>query len=322
MDEKILALIRDRADYFSGEEISKALSISRAAIWKHIEKLRGEGYDIIAAPHLGYKLVSCPDRLIPEEISWKLNTKVFGKKIYSYKNTDSTNTIAYKLAEDGEKEGAAVFAQEQSLGRGRFRRRWSSPEGGVYMSLILRPKLEPVNMARVTLSAAVAIAEAIIALTGLPVRIKWPNDILINGLKVSGILTEMKAEQDEIDFVILGIGVNVNSAKVGANNYSPLPAGATSLKEASGHEISKVELAKKILEYCEAYYFRMEDNFADIIDEWRKLSYTLGTRIKVHSHGQELEGQALDVDDNGGLIVRLDTGFNKHILSGDVELVR
>jgi BirA family biotin operon repressor/biotin-[acetyl-CoA-carboxylase] ligase len=184
------------------------------------------------------------------------------------------------------------------------------------MSLILRPDLEPVNMARITLGTAVAVAETIITLTGLPAKIKWPNDILINGLKVSGILTEMKAEQDEIDFVILGVGVNVNSAK------KDLPEGATSIKEGSGRETSKVELAKKMLEYCETYYFRMENHFADIIDEWRKLSYTLGTRVKVRTHGEELEGQALDVDENGGLIVRLDNGFNRHILSGDVELAR
>lgn len=322
MNEKILALMRDGAGYISGEEISKSLNISRAGVWKHIEKLREEGYNIIATPHLGYKLILCPDSLTPEEISWKLKTRVFGKKIYSFKKTDSTNTAAYKLAEDGAIEGSVVFAEEQSKGRGRFRRRWLSPEGGIYMSLVLRPKMEPVNMARVTLIAAVAVTEAIISLTGLPAKIKWPNDILINGLKVSGILTEMKAEQDEVDFVILGIGVNVNSFNAGANGCSPLPEGAASLKKELGREISKVELAKKILEYCEAYYFRMEGNFTDIIDEWRKLSYTLGTRVKVCSHGEEFEGQALDVDGNGGLIVRLDTGFNKHILSGDVEMVR
>jgi BirA family biotin operon repressor/biotin-[acetyl-CoA-carboxylase] ligase len=184
------------------------------------------------------------------------------------------------------------------------------------MSLVLRPKIEPVNMPRVTLIAAVAVAEAIIALTRLEAKIKWPNDVLINGLKVSGILTEMKAQQDEIDFVILGIGVNVNTAK------KDLPESATSLKAELGHEISKVAVAKKMLELLEEYYFRMGENFTDIIDEWRKLSYTLGTRVKVRTHGGQLEGQALDVDDNGGLIVRLDTGFNRHVLAGDVELVR
>lgn len=316
MDEKILALMRDRDEYISGEEISKKLSISRAGIWKHIQKLREEGYDISAAPHFGYKLISAPDRLIPSEVSWNLNTKIFGKKVYAFKKTDSTNTFAYKLAEDGEPEGAVVFAEEQDRGRGRFHRKWISPKGGIYMSLILRPKFEPLNTARITLGAAVAVSEAIREIANLDSRIKWPNDVLVNGHKVSGILTEMKAEQDEIDFVILGIGVNVNSAK------KELPKDASSLREEAGKVISKVELAKKILESLESYYIKLKNDFGEIVEEWRKLSDTLGKRIKVHTHGQVLEGQAMDIDDNGGLILRLDSGFNKHILSGDVELVR
>lgn len=316
MDEKILALMRDKDEYISGEEISKELHISRAAIWKHIEKLRREGYDIAAAPHFGYRLISAPDRLIGPEVSWNLNTKIFGKRIYSFKKTDSTNTSAYNLAEGGEPEGSVVFAEEQLRGRGRFRREWISPRGGIYMSLILRPGLEPVNTARITLSAAVAVTEAIREITNLQARIKWPNDILVNKRKVSGILTEMKAQQDEIEFVILGIGINVN------NSAGDLPEGASSLKDESGETVSKVGLAKKMLGLLEGYYLKIQDGFSGVIEEWRKLSDTLGRRVKVHAHGRVLEGQALDVDENGGLIVRLDSGFNKHILSGDVELLR
>jgi BirA family transcriptional regulator, biotin operon repressor / biotin---[acetyl-CoA-carboxylase] ligase len=317
MDEKILALIRERDEYISGEEISKKLNVSRAGIWKHIEKLREEGYNIVATPHLGYRFISPPDRLIHTEVSWGLNTKVFGKKIYAFKKTDSTNTVAYKLAEDGEQEGTVVFAEEQGKGKGRFRRTWSSPVGGIYMSLILRPEFEPLNTARVTLGAAVAVAEAVREVTNLSARIKWPNDVLVEKQKVAGILTEMKAQQDALDFVILGIGVNVNIPK------NALPKGATSLKEElNGLDVSKVELAKRILELLEGYYARMRDRFDEIINDWRKLSDTLGSRIKVHSHGQVLDGQALDVDENGGLILRLDSGFNKHIFSGDVETIR
>ena len=317
MDEKILALIRESQDeYISGEEISRALNISRAAIWKHIEKLRQEGYEITATPHLGYRFICAPDRLISTEVCWRLKTKVFGKKIYSFKKTDSTNTIAYKFAEKGEGEGSVVFAEAQTKGRGRFRRAWESPEGGVYMSLVLRPKLEPMKTARVTLAASVAVAEAIRETTGLPARIKWPNDVLIDNLKASGILTEMKAEQDTIDFVILGIGINVNSSK------KELPKGATSLQEELRAPVSKVKLVKRLLELLEGYYSRLDEEFASVIDEWRNISETLGARVKVHTYGEILEGQALDVDENGGLILRLDSGFNKHIFSGDVELVR
>ena len=185
------------------------------------------------------------------------------------------------------------------------------------MSLVLRSSLEPINTARITLSAAVAVAEAIRETTKLPASIKWPNDILINGRKVCGILTEMKAQQDEVEFVILGIGINVN------NCGKDLPMGSTSLKEElGGGDSSRVEVTKRLLELFESRYFKISDRFNDIIEEWRRLSDTLGRRVRVHSHGQMLEGQALDVDDSGGLILRLDSGFSKHILSGDVELAR
>lgn len=317
MDEKILTVIRENGEkYISGEEICKELGISRAAIWKHIEKLRHEGYDIAATPHLGYRFISAPDRLIPLEVSWKLKTKIFGKKIYSFKKTDSTNTIAYRLAENGEKEGSVVFAEQQTKGRGRFHRAWVSPQGGIYMSLILRPKLEPIKTALITLTASVAVAEAIREVTNLPARIKWPNDVLIDSSKISGILTEMKAEQDTIDFMILGIGVNVNSSK------QELPSRATSIAAQSKTPISKVGLSKRILELLEVYYLKLNEDFESIINEWRGLSGTLGKRVKIRAHNQTLEGQALDVDENGGLIIRLDSGFTTHILSGDVELIR
>ncbi len=316
MDEKILALMRDKEEFVSGEEISRELRISRAAIWKHIEKLRQEGYDITATPHLGYRFISAPDRLIPSEISWRLKTKSFGKKIYAFKKTDSTNTVAYELAEHGEPEGSVVLAQAQAKGRGRFGREWKSPPEGIYMSLILRPDIEPVRTARITLTAAVAVAEAIREVTSLPAKIKWPNDILINSLKVAGILTEMRAQQDTVDFVILGIGINANNSK------TDLPQTATSLKEELNQPVTKVDLAKRILEFLEIRYLKLNDEFSSIMDEWRNICDTLGVRVKVNIHGEVIEGQALDIDENGGLIVRLDNGFNKHILAGDVELVR
>ncbi|MCX5716366.1 MAG: biotin--[acetyl-CoA-carboxylase] ligase [Candidatus Omnitrophica bacterium] len=316
MDEKILALIREQRDYISGEEISKELGISRAGIWKHIEKLRSLGYEIEASPHLGYRFISAPDKLIPEEVSWKLNTRILGGKIYSFARTDSTNTLAYNLAEKGEPQGSIVFAEEQTKGRGRFNRAWQSRAGGIYMSVILRPRIEPARTARITLAASVAVAEAVIETTRLAARIKWPNDILVNGKKVCGILTEMKAQQDETDFVVLGIGINVN------NSPDSLPSTATSLRSEAGKDILRVSLARKILELFEPYYLKVDDGFDDIIRRWRGLADTLGKRVKVHAHNQQLEGQAMDVDENGALLLRLDSGFNKHILSGDVELVR
>ena len=255
LDDRILDILRNSGDlYVSGEELCKLAGISRAAIWKRIERLREEGYDIEASPHLGYRLAGMPDTLIPSEIRWKLDTKYLGREIISYKKVDSTNIAAYQLAEKGLKEGAVIFAEEQARGKGRQGRVWQSPpKCGIYMSCILRPHITPNEIPKITLIAAVAVAKALREFTGLDAMIKWPNDILINGKKVCGILTEMKAEQDGVDFIILGIGVNVNT------HPKDLPRNGSSLKEElrafrGDEDLSRVDLAKKILEALEKYY--------------------------------------------------------------------
>lgn len=324
LDEKILNVLRHNRDsYISGEELCKYAAISRAAIWKHIEELREAGYEIEAIPHLGYKLIAIPDRLIPSEIKWKLKTKIFGKEVISYKKVDSTNDIAYQLAEKGVKEGTVILAEEQSRGKGRHGRRWVSPSrGGIYMSCVFRPQIAPNEIPRITLLAAVAVAKAVEDITSLDVSIKWPNDIMLDGKKVCGILTEMKAEQDRVDFVILGIGINVNTP------VKQLPRGASSLEEGSrrrGGEIDifRVELVKKILETLEEYYTLLnKKKFAHIIDAWKGFSAMLGSRIRVILPNRAFEGLAHDINSDGALIVRLDSGILEKISSGDVVMVR
>jgi len=324
LDEKILNVLRHSKDsYVSGEELCKLAGISRAAIWKHIEKLREEGYDIEAVPHLGYELVAIPDSLIPSEIKWKLKTKVFGRSVISYRKVDSTNIIAYELAKKGMKEGTVILADEQVKGKGRHGRHWSSPsKGGIYMSCVLRPKIAPNEISRITLLAAVAVAQAIREVSSLEVTIKWPNDIMIDGKKLCGILTEMKAEQDSVDFVVLGIGINVNVPKV------ELPKGATSIKEeltSGGGKInlSRVELTKKVLEKLEEYYNLMKsEGFEPIIDIWKDLSVMIGSRVKVSLHGKTFEALAHDINPDGALVVRLDSGVLEKISSGDVVMIR
>lgn len=314
VEDKILALIKERGyEYVSGEELSKSLGISRAGIWKHIEKLRKDGYDICASPHLGYKLISSPDILTSAEIGWKLKTKILGKTIYSYRCTDSTNTIAYQLAEKGQKEGTVIIAEEQKCGRGRLGRRWCSPPGGIYMSLILRPSIEPQDAQKLTLCAACAVADAIRKRCRLLAEIKWPNDILINKKKVCGILTEMKAEQDRIEFIILGIGINVNTS------LKSLPRGATSISAELKQQTSKVALTQNVLLTLEYYYELMHTHFDKVIWEGRRLSSTLGNRVRVKTHNSILEGLAQDIDEHGALILRLDNGFRLHILTGEIE---
>ena len=226
-DEKILRVLRKSPDeHVSSEELCVLTKISRSAVWKHVEALRAEGYEIEASPHLGYRLIAIPDALIPAEVMWELGTKTIGKAVLSYKKVDSTNDVAYNLAENGIAEGTVVLAEEQAKGKGRHGRKWvSPPKSGIYMSCVLRPEIAPNEIPVITLMAAVAVAKAVRKTTGLQAMIKWPNDILVSGRKICGILTEMKAEQDSVDFIILGIGLNVNASA------RSLPEGGTSVKE-------------------------------------------------------------------------------------------
>jgi len=325
LDEKMLGILRNSTDsYVSGEELCKLSDISRTAIWKHVEKLREEGYEIEASPHLGYRLISIPDNLIPAEIKWKMKTRVLGKEVISFKKVDSTNTVAYGLAEKGMKEGTVVLAEEQAKGKGRRGRQWVSPsKGGIYLSCILRPRgLAPNEIPKITLLAAVAVAKAIRQECGLDTMIKWPNDILVNDKKVCGILTEMKAEQDNVDFIILGIGVNVNT------QVRCLPREASSIKEELRHlgrneALSRVELARKIIERLDEEYFLLKENgFNPIIEEWKDLSAMLGSRIRVVLQNRAFEGHAHTIDSDGALVVRMDSGLLEKVSSGDIVMVR
>ena len=319
MDDKILNIFRSsNGEFISGEEISEKLKISRAAVWKHIEQLRKEGYEIVGEPHVGYRLTGTPDKLIPEEISHKLGTKIIGKKIYSYETTDSTMDVAHRLAQSGSREGTVIFSEGQSKGRGRMGREWLSPKGkGIYLSLILRPDVSPADAPKITLMSAVAVANTIRKATHLGALIKWPNDILINNRKVCGILTEMSAEINTVKYIVLGIGINVNTAK------ADLPKEATSLKAEVGESVARVELTQELLRELEHQYsIFKEKGFKTIIEKWRGLSHTLGEEVKIVCQNKKIEGMAVDLDMSGALVVRLDSGFTEHIMAGDVLMVR
>lgn len=322
-DENILKVLRaNPGEYVSSEELCKDAGISRAAIWKRMETLREEGYEIEASPHLGYRLIASPDRLIADEIKWGLKARIFGKDVIAYKKVDSTNDAAYLLAEKGMKEGTVVVAEEQAAGKGRHGRRWvSPPKGGIYMSFILRPDMMPNEMPRMTLLAAVATAKAIRELSGLAAVIKWPNDVLINGRKVCGILTEMKAEPDSVDFIVIGIGINVNTGR------EHLPKAAASLKDelaktGRAGSVSRVELARKLIGCLEEEYVLLKKRgFGPIIEEWKALSDIIGSRIKVIGHSRTFEGQAHDIDQDGSLVVRRERGQMEKVSSADIVIM-
>lgn len=319
MDEQILRIFKARSgQHISGEELSVTLKVTRTAIWKHIEKLRKEGYTINAVPHLGYRMVSAPDKMLNVELQWDLSTKIIGRGIQCHDSLDSTNTYAYRSAEEGLEEGSVIFAESQTGGKGRLGRHWISPKKvGIYLSCVLRPRILPQEVSKITLAVAVAAARAIRQNSGLETLIRWPNDILVNNKKVCGILTEMKAEQDKVDFVVVGIGVNVNTSK------RDLPPEASSLKAELGKKVSRIALARELLQQLDHWYLTLvKDGFGPIIEEWHNCSGALGSRVKVMCHNRELEGQVQDVDKDGALIVRLDNGFQERILAGDVRLLR
>jgi BirA family biotin operon repressor/biotin-[acetyl-CoA-carboxylase] ligase len=315
MEEKILDLLKKKQDYVSGDQIAHRLGITRQALWKHIQELKTIGYDIVAVPHLGYQLKSVPDRLFAFEVSYDLNTKFIGRKIYYFDALSSTMDVAMQLGIKGVAEGALVLAESQTKGKGRLGRSWFSPKyKGIYLSLLLKPKSLPCSSASIlTLLTAVSICEAIKEITGLDARIKWPNDILIGHKKLGGILTELSAEMDEVNFVIIGIGLNVN------NDKKTLVSAATSLKEQKKENISRTDLLQEILRRIETNYLLFQERGAQaIIEKWREYGITLGKRVKVYCHKEHIEGQAIDIDADGGLLVRKDSGLTAKVMAGDV----
>lgn len=304
-DAKILSALRAHPDGVSGAQLAEQLGISRAAVWARIEDLRRLDYDIVAGPHFGYRLVSSPDALHGDDLLARLGkTKVIGRVIQVFENTTSTNDVLEKFARDGVKEGVVVFAESQTKGRGRLGRKWISPERkGLWFSVLLRPALRPQEATQLTVASATALRRAIEAETGLHPQIKWPNDILIGGKKVAGILTELGAEVDRVKHIILGIGVDVNL------DAGELPAElrktATSLKLEAGETISRADLAVAILRELDADYARIcGGKFPAVADEWEAHCATIGKNVTVFLGDRKIRGRAESLDDDGALLDR------------------
>jgi BirA family biotin operon repressor/biotin-[acetyl-CoA-carboxylase] ligase len=322
IDTKILTALRAAGDGgVAGTELSQQLGISRAAIWARIEELRGLGYEIEASPHLGYRLISVPDVLHADDLLSSLGpVKVVGRDIRVFEQTTSTNDVVEKLARDNVREGAVVFAESQSKGRGRLGRKWiSPPRRGLSFSILLRPDMRPAAATQLTIAAATALFRAIQAQTGLTPEIKWPNDILIHGKKVAGILTELSAELDQVKYVILGIGVNVNTAP----GEFPLELRklVTSLKIETGHRQDRAQLAVKILRELDRDYARVAaGRFEALADEWEKHCSTLGQRVAIRAGDRKIEGRAESLDADGALLLRTQHGHLERIVGGDVTI--
>jgi BirA family biotin operon repressor/biotin-[acetyl-CoA-carboxylase] ligase len=320
-DAKIISALRENADGISGAELARQLGISRAAIWARIEDLRQAGFGIEAGPHFGYRLAGEPEGLLTDDLLVRLgSTRVVGRDIRVFEETTSTNDVIEKLARDGVKEGAVVFAEAQTGGRGRLGRKWMSPpRRGLWFSVLLRPQLRPQEVTQLTVASATALRRAIKTVTGRLPEIKWPNDLLFDGKKVVGILTEMSAEVDCVRHVILGIGVNVNQDA--ADFPAELRRLATSLKLVTGRKISRAELAAEILRELDADYARIgAGQFAQLADEWETGCATLGREVSVQMGTRKIRGCAEALDDEGALLLRTEHGHLERITGGDVTL--
>lgn len=322
-DAQILSALRQAGDgSVSGADLSQQLGVSRAAIWARIEELRQLGYEIEASPHHGYRLINSPDALHADDLIARLgSTTTVGRHIQVFQETTSTNDIIEKLARDGVREGAVVFAETQTRGRGRLGRRWMSPPGkGLWFSVLLRPEMRPQQATQLTVAAAIALARGIQTETGIKPDIKWPNDILIQGRKVSGILTELNAELDQVRYVVLGIGVDVN---VSTSEFPPeLRTVATSLRIAAGGRLlSRPGLAVAILRELDREYARVRSGqFAAIADEWQARCTTIGQNVAIRVGLREIKGRAEALSPEGALLVRTEHGHLEPVIGGDVTL--
>lgn len=322
LDVQILTALRAAGDgAVSGTELSQELGVSRAAIWARIDDLRSLGYDIEASPHGGYRLLSAPDLLHADDLISRLGkTRVVGRDIRVFQETASTNDVVEKLARDGAEEGAVVFAESQTRGRGRLGRKWISPAGrGLWFSVLLRPDLRPQEATRLTVASATALRRAIESQTGLKPKIKWPNDILVHGRKVAGILTELSAELDHVKYVILGIGVDVN---LNPSEFPPeLRKVATSLKAELDKAVSRPDLAVAILRELDNDYARIgASQFTALADEWQEHGTTIGHDVVIRIGGREIHGRAESLGEDGELLLRTDHGHLERIIGGDVTL--
>lgn len=319
--EKILNLLRSTpSGFISGEELARKCGISRTMVWKHVNALKREGFGVEAVPSQGYRITTTPDILRQSDIKPGLKTTIMGKELHLLHEVVSTNTLAMSMATDGAPEGTVVIAETQTGGRGRLGRKWISPKGNLYLSAVLRPKIPTHKAPLITLMGAVAVASAIRNTCGLNAVIKWPNDILISGRKVSGLLTEMSAEQDRIRHIVLGIGVNVNS------EMEELPSEVrgltTTLAAEAGAKINRTTLLQQILRDLESWYQKLLNNDVDVLEEWKKLTMTVGHRVIVSGAGETLEGLAQGVDNEGRLVIGLDDGTIRTVAAGDVTIVK
>ncbi|NCU16401.1 biotin--[acetyl-CoA-carboxylase] ligase [Pallidibacillus pasinlerensis] len=307
-------------EYISGEKLAQTIGCSRTAIWKHIEELKKDGFQVEAVRKKGYRLVTPSNKLSEDEIYLGLQTETIGRSVYFYESVSSTQKIAKEYAMNGANHGTLIVADEQTEGRGRMVRKWHSPKGtGIWASFILRPDIQLQHAPQLTLLTAVAVVLAIKDVTNIIPEIKWPNDILINGRKVCGILTELQAEEDRIQSVIIGIGINVNQS---TENFSDdIQMIATSLKIELEQTVNRTEIIQKLCYYLEQLLnLYISEGFPPIKRLWETYAISIGKQITARTLKGTFEGLALGINDEGVLLLKQANGEIIEILSADIEI--
>lgn len=316
---KVLQFLKaHKLEYLSGEDLSEVLRISRVAIWKHIKKIQSLGYKIESKQNLGYRLVETTDKVLPWEIAENLKTKTLGRKIYYFDSVDSTQNFAMRLAKTD--SGSVVIAESQTSGKGRLGRKWISPKGGIWMSIVLCPDIDVSKITLVPIAAAVALANAIEKTLALKTELKWPNDITLNGKKIAGIIIDASIESSKIDNIVLGIGINYNvnpveiekKIRTKANYYGV----GTLVKN---YKQKPAKLVQSFLEELERILRLLADGKSQlIITQWTKRSSTIGKNVTVSSTTGTATGRAVRIDDDGSLVLKQRTGYAR-ISAGDIS---
>ncbi|MCK5300354.1 MAG: biotin--[acetyl-CoA-carboxylase] ligase [Thermoplasmatales archaeon] len=311
----IIHLLDDK-DFISGELISKKLNISRTAVWKKIQNLKKLGYNIESVKNRGYRLISKPDIPLSEEVLFELNTNIVGKNVHYFRSLESTNLFAKELIKKNAEEGTIVVSDIQTKGRGRKDRSWFSPEGGLWFSVILYPNIPTQYAMLITMATSISIVQAIKELTGLSAVIKWPNDLLLEGKKICGILTELDAELDRINYSVVGVGINVNNVL-----EDELCNKANSIFNIYNSKISRVDLLRLIIKYLDVNYAKLISNDYNYIRElWFENTDIIGRNVRLKLEKYEIEGIVIDIDDTGALILEnIDKKIK--IVSGDLEFI-
>ena len=319
--KRVLELLKKGVDFLSGEEIGRRLGVSRSAVWKHVRVLKRAGYGIVSVPKKGYSLRAVANVPLAAEVLPHLKTSTLGRRIEYLDTVDSTNRAAGELARQGAGEGAVVVADSQSAGRGRMGRRWESPAGdNLYFSVLLTPNVEPARVPQLALVAAVAVHEGLAeCCPEITAQIKWPNDILVGGRKVAGILCEASMEADRVHRVILGIGVNVNGSSVPRS----LRATATTLRLAGGREVSRPALLGAVINHLEARYegWLRDGSLSGLLTYFERHSALNGRPVAAENLSGVVRGTARGIAPTGELVIETADGARLHLLAGDVHLL-